>query len=146
MGLWSFVIADKINIVEHCQKDIQTLLANIPPRELFNQATWKQLTAFVKIAPDGDILPSRSKYSAESNDWQVGVNYISGGTTDSRHALWFSLPDIVASVILSGRVPKIIDAFRLAPVGTTPGLRPISLRGTIKLIFYSWRRQVPATC
>ena len=133
MGLWRFVIADKIDIVEHCQKDIQTLLAKITPRELFNQTTWKQLTAFVKIAPDGDILPSRCKYSAESNDWQVGVNYVSGTPNDSKHALWFSLPDIVASVILSGRVPKIIDAFRLAPVGTTPGLRPISLRGTIKV-------------
>jgi hypothetical protein len=133
MGLWRFVIADRIKIVEHCQKDIEALITGITPDQLFKQATWNLLTGFVQIIPDGDILPSRSKYSAESNDWQVAVNYISGDTHNSQHALWFSLPDIVASVILTGHVPKIIDAFRIEPVGTAPSLRPISLRGTIKV-------------
>jgi len=132
MELWNFVTACQIDIVEHCQAEITKFLSRLSADDLFKQETWKHLTAFVLIIPDGDVLPSRSKYSAGSNDWQVAVNHIySGG--DERNALWFSLPDIVASVILTGRIPKIIDAFRLKAVGVSPELHPVSLRGTIEV-------------
>jgi hypothetical protein len=133
MGLWKFVTAEKIKIIEHCQAEIMEFLAKLSANDLFTPATWKHLMAFVRIIPEDDILPSRSKYSAESNDWQVAVNYISSGADDSQNALWYSLPDIVASVILNGRIPKIIDAFRLEPVGTLPELNPIRLRGIIEV-------------
>src|SRR5205823_5885914 len=71
MDLWRFVTASEIKVVEHCQAEIQTFLSRLTATELFNSATWKYLTAFVKIIPDGDILPSRAKYSEQSNDWQV---------------------------------------------------------------------------
>jgi len=34
--------------------------------DVFSPATWKQLTAFVQIVPQGDILPARAKYGTES--------------------------------------------------------------------------------
>src|SRR5581483_6790842 len=97
---------------------------------MFQPDTWKRLAAFVKIIPDDDILPSRSKYS-KTNDWQVAVNRISGEADNRFHALWFSLSDIVASVLLTGRVPKIIDAFRIEPTGILPGLKPAKLRNAV---------------
>jgi hypothetical protein len=130
MDLWRLVVAGKIEVVEHCQAEIHEFLSGLSLDDLFKPATWKNLTAFVQIIPDGDILPTRAKYSQESNDWQVGVNHLYG---DANNALWFSLPDVVASVLLTGRVPKIIDAFRLEPSGTLPGLTPLKLRGTIKV-------------
>lgn len=133
MGLWRFVTAREIRVVDHCQKDICRFLRSISRDRLFQPETWKQLTAFVKIIPDGDILPSRSKYSDHSNDWQVAVNYISGDKNNPKHALWFSLPDVVTSVILTGRIPNIVDAFRIEPVGVLPGLKPIKLRGVIQV-------------
>ena len=45
----------------------------------------------------------------------------------------FSLPDVAASVILTGRVPNIIDAFRLEASGTLPTLSPVKLRGIIEV-------------
>jgi hypothetical protein len=96
---------------------------------LFNRQTWPHLTGFVKLIPDGDILPSRSKYSEETHDWQVGVNYLYGDTKNPQHALWYSLPDVVASVLLTGRIPKVLDAFRIEARGTWPGLRSVRLRG-----------------
>ena len=132
MGLWQFVTAREITIVEHCQNEILELLSRVSANLLFAQDAWKNLAAFVQIIPDGDILPSRSKYSVASNDWQVATNHIYSDPAN-RNALWYSLPDVVASVILTGRVPKVIDAFRLKPSGRLDELKPISLRGSIKV-------------
>ncbi len=133
MDLWRFVTACEIKIVDHCQHEIETFLHQLAanPHDLFKPATWKHLTAFVRIIPDGDVLPSRAKYSAESNDWQVAVNHLYAKDDNPDDALWFSLPDVAASVLLTGKVPKIVDAFRIEPHGTLRGLRPTKLRGEI---------------
>ncbi len=133
MGLWRFVIAREIKIIEHCNSEIEEFLGKLSRDSLFTQETWKNLTAFVRVIPDRDILPSRSKYSLESNDWQVAVNYISANSCDPRNAIWFSLPDVVTSVMLTGHIPKIIDAYRLEAGGILPGLQPVALRGNIEV-------------
>jgi hypothetical protein len=133
MGLWPFVIAREVRIVEHSQVEIRELLNNISIQNLFDPETWKHFRAFVKLIPDGDILPSRAKYSATSNDWQVAVNRLYGKPDNSEHALWFSLPDVIASVILTGKVPNIVDGFRIEPHGALPGLKRIKLRGEIEV-------------
>src|SRR5260370_8717981 len=70
----------------------------------------------------------------ESKDWEVGVNHIYGGNNESKHGeLWYSVPDIVASVLLTGRIPKIVDAFRIEPCGTVRGLKPTKLLGAIDI-------------
>ena len=78
-------------------------------------------------------LPSRGRYSAASNDWQVAVNHLYADSNDPKQALWFSLPDVVASVLLTGRIPKIVDAFRIEPHGPLQGMKPTKLRGTIEV-------------
>jgi hypothetical protein len=133
MGLWKFVISREIAVTEHCQVEIEAFLRELKADDLFKPEIWKQMAAFVKIIPDGDILPSRSKYSVESNDWQVAVNHLHAENNDPKQALWFSLPDIAASVILTGRIPKIVDAFRIVPSGVMKGLTPIKLRGVIDI-------------
>jgi hypothetical protein len=132
MGLWEFVTAREITIDDHCEREITDFLNCVSADHLFNPDTWKNLAAFVQIIPDGDILPSRSKYATASNDWQVGVNHMYSDPENST-ALWFALPDVVASVILTGRVPKIVDAFRLKAKGKSKGLKTISLRKVIKV-------------
>ncbi len=68
-----------------------------------------------------------------SHDWQVAVNHLYAGDHQANKALWFSLPDVVASVLLTGRIPKIIDEFRLQSRGTLDGLQPTKLRGAIEI-------------
>jgi hypothetical protein len=128
MDLWGFVVAKEIRVVEHCDAEIYDFLRTVTAGKLFLPATWKELTAFVQIIPHGDILPTRAKYSKESNDWQVAVNHLYG---DKNNALWFSLPDVVASVLLTGRIPKIVNAFRIVPTDSLPVLTPLKLRGAI---------------
>jgi DNA polymerase type B, organellar and viral len=131
MGLHRFLIAEEIRIIKDCASEITSFLEDLKPSKLFDPYTWKYLPAFVRVIPNGDILPSRSKYSVESNDWQVGVNYLYGIDDKPENGLWFSLPDVVASVLLTGRIPRIVDAFRLEAVGKVDGLQPLRLRRSV---------------
>jgi hypothetical protein len=133
MDLWRFVKARRIRVIAHCQSDMQRFLGKLTTNDLFKPPTWKELTGFVRVIPEGDILPSRGRYNAESKDWQVAVNHLYAGSDNPDDALWFSLPDIVASKLLYGRIPHIIDAFRIEPDGTLKGLEPTKLRGTIPI-------------
>lgn len=133
MGLWKFVRAREIRIRQNCADEIQKFLSSVKPADFFNPATWTKLPAFVRVAPDGDILPVRAQF-AESNDWQIGVNHLYGDSEKlGRTALWYSLADVIASVILTGRVLKVMDAFRLEAVGVQAGLKPVKLRGVIEV-------------
>ncbi|MGB6484863.1 MAG: hypothetical protein WBE86_15360 [Candidatus Acidiferrales bacterium] len=135
MKLWSYVIAEEIRIVDHCQEEILQFLSELKahPAKLFKPETWERMPAFVKLIPEGDILPCRSRYNAASRDWQVGVNYLYSEKNNPDHALWFSLPDVVVSILLTGKIPKIVDAFRIEAHGTLPDLKSVKLRGAVEV-------------
>ena len=131
MGLWQFVTARKISVVRNCTKQVVRFLERLSASDLFNPKTWQHFPAFVRVIPDKDILPFRSKFNPDTNDWQVSVNYLSAGSKKRNDALWFSLPDAIASKLLTGRVPRIVGAFRIEANGTIPDLNPLKLRSTI---------------
>lgn len=135
LQLWQFVIGRDIAAIEHCGREVTNFLGEIKtnPGCLFDPQTWKRLTAFVKIIPDGDILPTRSKYNLASNDWQVAVNNLYAGDHHANQALWFSLPDVIASVLLTGKIPTIVDAFRIEAHGFLDTLKPTRLYGAIEI-------------
>jgi hypothetical protein len=108
-------------------------LRTISPETLFAPETWSKLSSFVRMIPDGDILPTRAKYSSDSNDYQVAVNYLYASSKNPEDGLWYALPDVAASVLLTGRVPKIVDAFSIVPNGQLNSLRAITLRGTVPI-------------
>jgi DNA polymerase type B, organellar and viral len=130
MGLWSYVIAREIKVIDHCQAEIIRFLKGITVDQLFDPRTWSKLRAFVKIIPNGDILPVRGSFNSASNDWQVAINHVYASTEDD--GLWYSLPDVVVSVLLTGSIPDIVDAFRIEPSKQVlPNLRPTKFRGEI---------------
>ncbi len=105
MKLWRFVTSREVNIIEHCQSEIQTFLEKISVEELFRSETWQQLPAFVKLMPDGDILPSRAIQRGKQR--LAGCRKLPLRRTwkSAARTLVFPLPDVVASRILTGRVP-----------------------------------------
>lgn len=133
MGLWRFVIAKKIRVVKSCAGQVRSFLSKLSADDLFRAETWKKLPAFVRVIPDNDLLPCRSKFNLESNDWQVAINYLSASGDKRGDALWFSLPDVIVSKLLTDRMPNIVDAFRIEPNGILGQLQPVKLRGAIEV-------------
>jgi len=129
--LWRYVTARRIK-VRHCKSEVQTWLNQVTVDELMRPETWPKMTGFVRMIPDGDVLPTRAAYSLASNDLQVAVNYVHAGS-DKRNGLWYALPDVAASVIRTGRTPKILDAFRIEAEGQLDGLQSTELRGIIPI-------------
>lgn len=133
MGLWRYVTARKIKVTRVPVNEIVAFLKRTSAKELFDPATWKHLPAFVRVIPDNDILPCRSQFNAESKDWQVSVNYVSATSKKAEDALWYSLPDVLVSRILTGRMPKIVDTFKIEPEGLLEELEPLKLRSAIDI-------------
>ena len=130
MGLWSFVVSREIRVIEHCKDEVEEFLRELTPNMLFDPETWTRMNGFVKVVPNGDVLPVRSKYSPASNDWQVGLNHVYASKED---ALWYSIPDIVASILATDRVPEIVDAFVIGRSGTAFEAVPTKLRGMVQV-------------
>jgi hypothetical protein len=131
MGLWNFVTASGIRVVEDAREELAALLRAVTPEWVLDQANWKQLAGFARVIPDGDVLPLRAKYGG--NDWQIGVNYVHASSDDPSDALWYSWPDLVASVLLTENQPRIVEAFKIEPVGKAEGLKPIAFRGQVPI-------------
>jgi hypothetical protein len=130
MALWRFVIAGTINVIENCKETVETFLRELTYKALFEPAMWPRMTGFVKIIPNGDVLPIRSKYSAATNDWQIGMNHLYARPED---ALWYPIPDVVYSVLKTATIPEIVDAFLIEPGSPLPNLTSTKLRGTIEI-------------
>jgi hypothetical protein len=58
----------------------------------------------------------------------MGINFLT-----SREPIWFAGPDIIASILLTGKVPRIEKAIRVKPYGKQQGLTSTSLRGMVKV-------------
>jgi hypothetical protein len=126
MKMWKYVIADQITTDEgpSVTHEVQQLLAHVSVDECFDPALWPQLVGYAQIRPDGDILPVRAKYDPHSPSFGIGINPLI-----SDQPLWYALPDLVASTLLTGKPPKILRAVHLRPVGTMAGLTPLRLPG-----------------
>lgn len=127
LELSELLTAGRIDVVEDDPEAVAQWLASISADRVFEKATWPKLRAIALVQPDGDVLPVRARY-APGGDFGIGINPL-----HSREPLWYSLPDLLASVLLTGRVPKILRVLRFTPHGSLRGLRPVRLRGQIRV-------------
>ena len=127
MGLWQVLTAEQAQIVD-ATEEVRRLLARVTPERCFDPRLWPKLRFFAQILPDGDVLPVRAPYDPDTSGLNIGVNPLR-----SEHPLWCAGPDLVGSVLLTDRVPKILRAIRLRPMGRQKGLKPVRLRGLIPI-------------
>ncbi len=127
LGAWDILTAKDLTI-EDATSDVRAIVASINLDELFRSQSWKQLSFYARIVPDGDILPVRSMYDDKSGTRNIGLN-----TLHSQQPLWVAGPDLIQSVLLSGHVPNVLEAFRIVPKGKQRGLRPVKLRSAISI-------------
>ena len=125
LGLWPFITAERIEVVD-ATAEVQALLDDVTLDDGFDPLFWPGLTFFAQIVPEGDVLPVRAEYDGSS--FTIGVNPL---TAD--RPLWYAGPDLVASTLLTGKAPKVVQAFKLVPHGTLSTLRPVNLAGVIPI-------------
>jgi hypothetical protein len=130
MGLWRFLIARRLRI-KTATREVKTLLEKIlsEPDLVFEPDLWKRFVGYALVEPRNDILPIRTEYNENRDENNIGVNILERAD----YPIWFAIPDLVASVLLAGKVPKIVKAIRIVPEGIQNGLRQISLRGKEKV-------------
>jgi hypothetical protein len=81
---------------------------------------------FDLVYTNNGIFPVRTVYNGTTQN--IGVNYFT-----SKEPFWFAGPDIVASILLTGKVPRIRKAIAVSPHGKQEGLRSVSLRGMVEI-------------
>lgn len=121
MGLWKYVIADKIT-TRDATAEVRELLGRVTLADLQSKDFWPKLTALVRVRPDDDLLPVRAAYDGRSNT--IGLNFL---TADK--PLWFTLADCIAAKILTGKAPEIEEAIAFEAGPPQEGLKPINLFG-----------------
>ncbi len=122
MGLWRFVIAKGMEWRDSTEAT-RDYLAQIDLAGLQSRDSWRQLATLVRVRPDADIFPVRASYLGEAQT-TIGSNYLS-----SDRPLWFTLADCIASKLLTGKTPEIVEALSFAPGPMQSGLRPIDVAG-----------------
>jgi hypothetical protein len=123
MGLWDYGIAERLDTVD-ATGEVRELLAAVTVDAVFDPALWPQLVGIALVQPDGDILPVRARYDDRKDTWNIDVNHLT-----SPAPLWYAIPDLIASTLLTGKPPKILKAVRLVAHGQLDTLRPWVMPG-----------------
>ncbi len=121
MGLWRFVIASGVE-KHDCTADTSALLDRVTLADIRTPEFWKSLTVLVQVRPDADILPVRARYAESART--IGLNELSSGQDH-----WYTLADVIASKLLSGKTPKVLRAIRFTAKELQNGLKPIIIGG-----------------
>jgi len=122
-GIWDFIIAEQIT-TEDVTDEIKNLVENIDLESLKNKELFRQFNVLVKIKPNKDLLPIRFDYKNKNENNNLGLNYL---TSDKE--LWYTLPDIISSKILTGKAPQILEAIRFKPNGIQSDLKKSKIVG-----------------
>ncbi len=112
MGLQELLLAKQVK-VKDCTAQVREWLKNLTMDDLQQPENWSRLRCLVKVRPDGDILPVRARYGGGDDvaACNIGISAVTGPP------IWYALADVVGSVLLAGKVPEILEAVELVPVG-----------------------------
>jgi len=127
-GMYSLLIAEKISF-HNTAESTQEFLDKVTISDINNPELFPKMLTICKIAPDEDILPVRSDYDKKITT-SIATNYLKSfdGT-----GLWYTAPDLVASKLLTGKTPRILEAITFIPQGVQAGLRDIEILDGVRL-------------
>lgn len=104
-------------------EETRRFLNDISLEDIRRKETWSRLTTICRIIPDDDILPIRSKYENKKT-YNIGINYL---RSEDATALWYTLADLIASKLLTGKTPIIQEAITFIPEGMQEHLNEIEI-------------------
>jgi len=120
--LWKFVIAESIGYND-ATDEIRNFVDKFNLEDLQNKDNWKQFQAIVQVMPEDDVLSLRAQYG-DKHAWNIGISPVT-----SKIPLWYSLADIIALKLYTGKTPKILKALRFVAGPPQNGLKEIDIHG-----------------
>jgi hypothetical protein len=122
MGLWRFAIAEGMTWRD-ATKETAEFLERVTLADLRRPETWRTMTVIVRVQADWDIFPIRAPYG-EASPATIAANHLNADRPP-----YFTLADCVASKLLTGKVPRVVEAFTFVPGKPQAGLRPVAIGG-----------------
>jgi len=122
---WSVLTAESVDFPD-ATEEVRQLLSQVTLKRCFDRPLWQQFKFFALVRPDNDIFPVRTLYNGTTQN--IGINYLK-----SPEPIWFAGPDIIAAILLTGKVPHIEKAIRVVGHGRQAGLTKTSLRNMIEV-------------
>jgi hypothetical protein len=92
---WSVRIAHRLAFPD-ATAEVRRFLSQIKLERCFDAELWPKFRFFALVEPENDILPVRTVYNGTTQN--IGVNYLT-----SKEPLWYAGPDIIASILLTGK-------------------------------------------
>ncbi len=131
-GLWDFMRAGKIKVSDATGETAE-FLENIRPDDLYDPSTWKRLPVLCLVEPQGDVLPVRADYrwrKPQTSHFQHRI--AQAEIASAKEPMWYALADCVASLLSTGKPPRILAALKFTPEGSRL-LQPVSIRGGVAI-------------
>jgi ketosteroid isomerase-like protein len=133
LGIWEQLTADNIACNEDTEA-VRVFLDQLTVKDLYQPETWPQLCGVADVNAQDNLLPVRSPYSdSQASASGIGINYV---TTLPGEPVSWTLLDLAACKILTGKVPEIVRAWRWYPSGKKQStMKPMNLYGDPRLHF-----------
>jgi hypothetical protein len=120
MGLQDLLLAKEVT-VRDATADVRAMLAAFTLDQLQSPTFWRRLRVLVKIRPENDLLPVSAEFGPDGRN--IGDVCVTGP------AIWYTLADVLASAIRTGKAPEIVDALELVPSAEHIDTKPWRLFG-----------------
>jgi hypothetical protein len=128
LGLQDFLTCARVDVVDDDPAAVEQWLGTLDVKAALRPETWSRLRGIALIDPRDDVLSVRTDWHA-NRTLGIGLNRVASAV----EPLWYGLPDLVASTLLSGHAPRILRVLRFVPSGVAAGLRPMHLGASIEI-------------
>ncbi len=122
MRLQDALLAERL-VVADATEQTRTFLSRMTLDDWQRQETWQKLRVLCKIQPRNSVLPVRAEYG------EAGEENIALAAVEDGPACWYTLADVVASQLLTGKAPDLVAALEFVPKGKPLTTTPFSFFG-----------------
>jgi hypothetical protein len=120
--LQRFWLAQEISVRDATER-VREILTQFHVQQLQDPAFWQKLAIYCLVQPCGDRLPIRAEYHGR------GGHNVALPIIDSGPSCWWTLMDVLASYLLTGHFPTVLEAFELVASDGTITTQPIDFFG-----------------
>lgn len=126
------LLADSVEFKD-ATDEISCLLTEVTLEKCFDQKFWPSLNFFAEVVPEHDIFPTQAAFDPNNRDkHNIADCYLS-----SEVSMYKTGPDIVASIIRTGKIPQIKKALRVVAKGVQKELKPAKLMNEVEFDPYN---------